>query len=282
MKLTEITAKQLYEKLSENTKQKYLRGILNPNVSPTIFDSKVGGVPYWDLSMPYPRGKNNAELIFLAQVNLETLPENKFLPHTGMLQFFIACDDMYGLSLDDDDSNIRVIYHKTINRNITKEQVQALNILTTFDKETDSGEEVLSPVEGELELRFEAEEGMIGLEDYTFDAEVEKAVAELGLELSEQPSVCDIIEALPDHLYNEWIKQSEGTKMFGYPFFTQNDPRKTNSPYSILLFQLDSFSEKGNKNEICWGDCGIGNFFIKPKDLQTLNFNDVLYNWDCT
>ena len=71
--------------------------------------------------------------------------------------------------------------------------------------------------------------------------------------------------------------------MFGYPFFTQDDPRtnvESIEKYDTLLFQLDS--EYGNdKPEIYIGDSGVINFFINSKDLENLNFDDVLYNWDC-
>ena len=41
-------------------------------------------------------------------------------------------------------------------------------------------------------------------------------------------------------------------------------------------------SEMGNEDvEIMWGDSGVGNFFISEEDLKNLNFENVLYNWDC-
>ena len=69
-----------------------------------------------------------------------------------------------------------------------------------------------------------------------------------------------------------------GHKIGGYPNFTQSDVRKIGD-YEILLLQIDS--EGTEKNEIMWGDCGIANFFIREKDLKELNFEKVIYNWDC-
>lgn len=50
--------------------------------------------------------------------------------------------------------------------------------------------------------------------------------------------------------------------------------------YDTLLFQLDSeYNEENGGTEI--GDGGVINFFINSKALEDLNFEDVLYNWDC-
>lgn len=69
-----------------------------------------------------------------------------------------------------------------------------------------------------------------------------------------------------------------GHKIGGFPNFTQSDIREIGD-YEILLLQIDS--EGTEKNEIMWGDCGIANFFIREKDLKELNFDKVIYNWDC-
>ena len=69
-----------------------------------------------------------------------------------------------------------------------------------------------------------------------------------------------------------------GHKIGGFPNFTQSDIREVGD-YEILLLQIDS--EGTEKNEIIWGDCGVANFFIREKDLKELNFEKVIYNWDC-
>jgi len=43
-------------------------------------------------------------------------------------------------------------------------------------------------------------------------------------------------------------------------------------------------SEWDNDNpshEIMWGDSGVANFFINLEDLKKLNFQNVIYTWDC-
>ena len=70
-----------------------------------------------------------------------------------------------------------------------------------------------------------------------------------------------------------------GHKIGGYPNFTQSDVRDLKAGYNILLLQIDS--EGTDEHEIIWGDFGIANFFIREKDLKELNFDEVIYNWDC-
>ena len=88
---------------------------------------------------------------------------------------------------------------------------------------------------------------------------------------------------LPDEiLYEDEFNEFSGFghKMFGYPAFTQEDPRSSEKYDDyILLLQIDSVGI-GDK-EIMWGDSGICNFFITKKDLENKNFSKVLYNWDC-
>ncbi|MBQ9182646.1 MAG: DUF1963 domain-containing protein, partial [Neisseriaceae bacterium] len=42
--------------------------------------------------------------------------------------------------------------------------------------------------------------------------------------------------------------------------------------HSVLLLQIES--DEG----IMWGDCGVGNFFIRPDDLRKRDFSKVLFN----
>jgi uncharacterized protein YwqG len=50
------------------------------------------------------------------------------------------------------------------------------------------------------------------------------------------------------------------------------------SDYELLL-QIDS--SEAEADEICWGDVGVGNFFIRREDLRNRDFSKVLYTWDC-
>lgn len=86
-----------------------------------IFDSKVGGVPYVDLNNP-DCVENG--LCLLLQINLEKQPLGENL-NCGMLQFFIGADITA-------NCDFRVVYHSSIDYNITAEDVQKLGINCLF------------------------------------------------------------------------------------------------------------------------------------------------------
>ena len=75
------------------------------------------------------------------------------------------------------------------------------------------------------------------------------------------------------------LASGQGSKLGGYPFFTQEDPRTYGDypTFDTLLLQIDTDDEL----DIMWGDSGVANFFIALEDLKKRNFSKVLYNWDC-
>ena len=82
-----------------------------------------------------------------------------------------------------------------------------------------------------------------------------------------------------NNLIEEFESKELAHKMLGYSSFTQEDLRydKRYADYDTLLLQIDSEGEF-----VMWGDAGIGNFFISKKSLIEKDFNNVMYNWDCS
>jgi uncharacterized protein YwqG len=112
-----------------------------------------------------------------------------------------------------------------------------------------------------------------------FEDELEKAFKSVYPNSTEE-DFKKFYESEEDTIWDEcYTEDGENHIIGGYPYFTQDDPRWVNDykDYTTLLLQLDTDDTSG----IMWGDAGVGNFFIKPKDLKSLNFSDVLYNWDC-
>ncbi len=257
----------------------------------TVFDSKMGGVPYFPKSMKYPvvlKGEHKGKpLCFLAQLNFGTLPKLPGFPTEGILQFFAGCegDDVYGMDFKDGQSQngFRVIYHENI---IT----DASELYSEKDM-PEFGGEVYLPFEGEFLLTAEKAEPMgISADDFRCDKVAAAAYNELfGGNVDGmwgKNGICNVDEELLDAIYES--RDSAETRMGGYPYFTQDDPRGDKKKYAkctVLLFQSDS--ENGGDSsdpgdEICWGDAGVANFFISPEDLAKRDFSRVIYNWDCT
>lgn len=263
---------------------------INPQKKPAITDSKFGGVPYWDMSMDYPKTEDGSLLMLLAQVNLDELnregnnPGNK-LPQSGMLQFFIAMDDVYGMNFDyttDSDGRLlqegyRVVYHKNIDYAVSEEEIEALGMPNSAAEDLEE-----APLWGEYGLTVEVKETYIGMDDYRFEDIFRQAARNVGWEIEEQVGYYNSFsDEGKDFLFEEL--EPSGHWMLGWPYFTQYDPREQEdekAKYSVQLFQMDS-DYGGDDDYILWGDAGVANFFISEEDLAKEDFRDVLYSWDC-
>ncbi len=254
----------------------------------TVFDSKLGGVPYLPKGFEYPTAREGEyagkPLRLLAQLNFGSLPHIDGFPEKGILQFYAGCDDddLIGMDFDDgaNQNSFRVIYHADITEDLS--QLYSVNDMPKFD------EDGYYPFEGEFLLKaVEPALSPISSADYRFDKAVLAAYNKLfGTDydaifgIDDEKSLAHNEDELTDMLYEAC--NICGTAMGGYAYFTQSDPRGYDDELAkmdILLFQLDS--EGSAPDEIMWGDCGVGNFFISREDLEKLDFSNVLYNWDC-
>ena len=253
---------------------------------PNLFQSKFGGVPYLPKNVEIPKNKKNEQLTLLAQINIEELPKNNIYPmKEGILQFWILNDDVLGLDYDTHLGNgFKVVYYKEIDKNVTEEEV-----LEKYKPYKD--EDSYFPIEGEFFLSFKLTDGYFSDSNDDFREIVNREMKKFHIENKEKYN--EILKAYDDKEYlSYWdiwdileedkkigeILFESGHKIGGFPNFTQSDIREIGD-YEILLLQIDS--EGTEKNEIMWGDCGIANFFIREKDLKELNFEKVIYNWDC-
>lgn len=77
---------------------KYIKIKLNKS-KPKLWDSKLGGIPYILKPTDYPLGDNNykRKMFFIGQINFAQIPHIDVLPKSGILQFFIADDDLMGM-----------------------------------------------------------------------------------------------------------------------------------------------------------------------------------------
>jgi len=93
----------------------------------------------------------------------------------------------------------------------------------------------------------------------------------------------------PAFVFDEYIRGGSsvmtefgtGSKVGGYPTFTQLDPRGTASypatgtPGASLLVELDSMDVGG------WGDSGVAHLFGDPAALAEGDTSGIRYHWDC-
>ena len=242
--------------------------------------SKLGGTPYIPGHGRAPVDSRNRQLRLLAQLRLSELPAGSplsALSNEGMLQFWVLDDDIYGLAMDNDytaNDTSRVIYYDSVDETITEQECAAKYAPWVED-------ESYFPFEGEIRILFQpiCKEGISSC-DYTFPDMFATA-------WNEQHPKCPITSpfSLPDRATGCIFEEENGGyghKIGGYPAFTQEDPRDITeefTEYNILLLQIDS--QITDEYEIMWGDMGVGNFFITPKDLERKDFSKVFYTWDC-
>ncbi|MDM8560117.1 YwqG family protein [Candidatus Parabeggiatoa sp. HSG14] len=228
-----------------------------------LWQSKFGGFPYLPKNTEYPKDDQGNPLFLLAQINFSEVPCLEGFPQQGILQFFIADDELYGIDFDEplQQEDFRVIYFSDAQAS-EEELVTDFSFLPKPEYMPLSSGTTCS-------LQFEKKIAPVGADDYHFD--------ELfGNDFFGQFGKNELA------IWKEYTEKfpSSGHKIGGYAYFTQNDPRppsKNPEEEYVLLLQIDT----DNPVDIMWGDSGVGNFFIKKADLEKLDFFKVFYNWDC-
>ena len=271
-------SRQLLDEIKRRTQTTAYVLAFDSESAPTIFDSKVGGLPYWDLAKTYPTDSNGKKMYLLAQINFDQDKAESPLPQSGMLQFFVGDDDLYGLDFDhpSEQKNWRIVYHEKVDASVTAEAVEAMGIPSNNGDD----EEVDSPVFRSCVFRLVKKETWLTPDHWERFDELTLEVAKDLFGETDAESANEVFGEDQYALLEEEYFYSENSQLLGHPFFTQEDVREEGSRYNTLLFQLDS--ETVDEEDITmWGDCGVGNFFINIEDLKRLDFSDVLYNWDC-
>lgn len=246
---------------------------------PGLCESKVGGTPYLPADLPWPLDGRGAPLYLLMQVDCAELTALPDFPHTGLLQWFISGDDVYGMDFDDICSGRghRVLYHETVDPAVTAEAVREKMPEAPEGDYTPLGETPCRIVFGTPEIQ-----PLPGLDAHFGPAFVEK----WNLACPEKPiqSVWELCREFnaDDFMRGETKEKSVYHQIGGFPYFTQADPREMDAYPALdtLLLQLDSEMD-GGEDLVLWGDCGIGNLFISREDLKKRDFSRVGYNWDC-
>ena len=221
------------------------------------WESKLGGCPYLESIDDYPVNDDGKPYIFLAQINFEEMYPLENYPTEGILQFYIRGDDNFGL---DEENGFVIKYIDKITKDIDKLFVKNPYKFKQYDiNSTEDDDMFFIPYEREGKMKFKLKEMAITLVDRNFENIFKDVVFN---------------EYQEDELYESF--PWDGSRIGGYPGFTQSDPRKDNE-YDMLLLQLDMDEECG----IMFGDAGIANFFIKKEDLINRDFTKVYYTWDC-
>lgn len=274
------------EKLKNYIKEKagtetYLL-IPRKDIESTLTSSKIGGVPYWDISKEYPVDSEGKKMHLLCQLNFsECKFENMIFPKEGILQFFISSDDVaYGMSYYEPaaQKNWRIVFHEKIDKNIHEEDIQKII--------PSSSEIINTPILHSTALEFLRSVSYMSADDYKMNDFIAKAVKEITGENTEK-NIYEVLGSQEENIHAFQIYRMLGETenyILGYPSFIQGDVRETMSEkdasyYDTTLLHLDSSCCNGEA--MCWGDVGAANFLINSNALKNRDFSNVLYTWDC-
>lgn len=288
LELTRKISAELDEEIGVNTIFIYP----NKRKKISLTSSKFGGLPYWDKSRPYPTDKNGNKLKLLAQFNLREVSKEcqsniGLLPNEGILQFFLLSSDdyLYGSDLDDytNNNHFRVIYHSSINPNITEEDILDSHIPTADSSAVD-----YEPITGVIGLDFKVQK-KASPEYGDFKKIFIKKAAMYGWKIEEKTDgFGDLYDCLDSDVGDELFEcaHTEENCLLGYPVFVQYDPRfddEQYAQYDTQLFQMVSYDEEEGTDFVAvWGDMGVAHFFINHNKLIEKDFSDILYYWDCS
>jgi len=238
---------------------------------PSIFESKIGGIPYMPKNVEIPVYNTSEQLRFLMQIKCSDVKGCDIFPKSGILQFWIAGDDVWGLY---EDGGFRVIYYDTIDETVSE------NDISSKISEMNDMEKEYFPLKGEFGVEFYPCEETIPTDSMKY----QKLFIRYYNELSGE-NIKSIYD-LPWEILNIVLYQANsayGHKIGGSSDFCQFDPRESEEDFERYDFQLlQMSSDFSNEHEnIMWGDGGVAHFFIKSEKLKNCDFSDILYYADC-
>ncbi len=217
-----------------------------------ITQSKFLGNPYLPVGMEHPEDSKGTPMILLAQINFSEVPTLPEYPSEGILQLFISPDEWLDVEMEE----YIILYHEDLNQEYQKDFS-----FITQDFYLDS------PILCEHSLSFEKVIEYGGYQDVRF-----------------QPTFngneyWDLVETLSPEEQEQWddFFRADGHKIGGYAYFDQEDIRENNPDQKedVLLLQIH-YDEK-----ISFGDAGVANVFINPRELRTRDFSKAYFTWDC-
>ncbi|MDE5946120.1 MAG: DUF1963 domain-containing protein [Oscillospiraceae bacterium] len=269
----DIALKTAEKVLSECGTTPSVRFKLTDNNNPTIFESKVGGIPYMPKDFKVPVDGDGIQLRLLMQIRCSDVTGCDIFPKKGILQFWISANEVWGMEIAGYKAGYRVIYYDTIDETVNKNDISAkISEMTEYEKE-------YFPVKGVFGVEFYPCTETIP----TRSNEYQKLFCKYYNELSDEKinSLYDFpFDILNTILYS--IDSSYGHKIGGSSDYCQFEPREGEEleKYNFQLLQLSS-DFKRHEQKIMWGDAGIGHFFINSEKLKNCDFSDIFYYADC-
>lgn len=241
-----------------------------------LWQSKIGGFPYFQKSHEYPTDPNGQSLLLLLQINFEDVPKLSLFPEKGILQIYLGNADEfpYGMNLDDpfDQTYFRVLFFPEV--------IYDKDALIT-DFEFLPKDNSYMPCTSAAPIKFDLKHEPISADDYRFSETI------FGSNEDEDEVQVEISE-----IYREQFCGG-GSKIGGYPD-SGEDSRNYYQCSPVIKLHRGGWKQEADEYEfillmqfdggfdMMWGDCGYAEFFIRKADLLKRDFSKVLYRWVCT
>lgn len=227
-----------------------------------VTSSRLGGTPYLPHGTSWPRFGDTAAL-FVGQFDFGAVPPLPDFPDAGLLQWFVADDDVLGVVFDDRAGSVG--FEVRWYPDPTPEAASA----ATVDRPG-------------IGLEFAPGRCLPAW------SELDDATRHLDLWGRYAVSVGEDVEDVA-FVYEEYVRGAsspdpsltQGSRIGGSATFVQDDPRGTatfaaaDDPAGRLLVELED-------GPIEWGDAGIAHLFGDPAALARGDLSSVRYQWDCS
>lgn len=261
------------ERLINETKVPMMN-ITTVDNQPSIFDSKIGGIPYLPTAAEVPVDSAGNPMQLLAQINCKDLQGLAEYPQEGMLQFYLTTNPMW------EESSVK--YYASVDDSVTSDAISE-RLASIY-----TGDNGCFPVEREYGMEFSLGEESMSSDDDRLMALFCQYYTELANDWISVPEdagdeVYEMFERYCDNSYAGGHKvggyQSAAQPPYYFHYKRDAQPIDVNADDSkVLLFQMDSESNKG----IMWGDLGVARFFIKRSDLKAGKWDEAYLVWDCS
>lgn len=226
--------------------------------------TRIGGPVWLAAAEEWPRDRKGKAMVFLAQVDFAKMPRLPDYPESGVLQFFIAHDQMYGADFQRPErSDFRAIWRPDFapgGRLVRS--VPHKDAINGIDSPLDSPQAVTG-----VALRGTPTERKPNFNNWMFVRDFADLYERNGW---------GRLNALLDAGFRD---DPERHHVGGHPEFVQDDWRTFRPEYrkaDRVLLNLWS------KDGLMWGDAGQGQFLIAREDLLKRDFSKVWYQWDCS
>ena len=238
--------------------------VLTGDAPNTATGSRIGGAVWLPDGASWPADRSGKRMTFLAQIDFAEMPPLPDYPTSGVVQFFIARDNLYGANFENpQQGDFKVIYH---------EDVSGPGRLETGP--VSLGERYVddfSPLEPGMatrgvKLAATAITHKPAIGQWQFHEAIGKGLAEADY------------DALYDAVYNDDAHYESNWRVGGHPEFTQSDWRYETEYRDVDRVLLQLWTSNG---VMMWGDSGQGHFAMRREDLLKRDFSKVFYSWDC-